>query len=210
MFCGDNNKKKDLDGSDSVLSSDDLFGGSASSENLIKIRNNHVYFYEEVSKKNVLKLIDEIHTLESNLKSKVDNIEIDKPTIYLHINSDGGCVYSALSCLDTLSNLDVKLVTIAEGTICSAATIIYLAGKDRWMRKHTYTLIHQLRTFSGWKTHKELNNELDTTNELQNMLVNLYKEYTKIPNKKIESLMSKEIMMDSGTCLKYEFCNKVI
>ena len=193
----------------SVVSAEDFFG-SGSFDKLIKVRNNHIYFYDQVNKKNVLQLIDEVQTLASSVKSKSDSIDIEKPCIYLHINSDGGCVYSALSALDTLSSLDIKLVTIAEGHICSAATMIYLAGEERWMRKHTYTLIHQIRTFSGWVTHKEMVDEMDTTNELQNMLVELYKEHTNIPKKKLDSLMSHEIQMNSATCLKYNFCHKLI
>lgn len=200
----------ELDGDNvSLVSSDDLFG-SGSFDSLMKVRNNHVYFYEEVNKKNILKLIDEIQSLASSAKSKMDSIDIEKPCVYLHINSDGGCVYSALSALDTLSSLDVKLITIAEGHICSAATIIYLAGEERWMRKHTYTLIHQIRTFSGWMTHKEMVDEMDTTNELQNMLIDLYKEHTNIPKKKLDALMSHEIQMNSATCLKHGFCHKII
>lgn len=190
--------------------SDNSDGGDGDGDELIRVRNSHIYFYDKVNKSNALQLIDEVLSVVSMLKSKMDSIEIDKPCVYLHINSSGGCLYSAFSAFDTLTALDVKLITIAEGNICSAATIIYLAGKERWMRKHTYTLIHQIRTYTGWVTHREMLDEMETTNEIQRMVVKMYKDHTNIPKKKLDALMSHEIQMNSDECLKYNVCHRII
>lgn len=200
-------KKKSDDLTDSIFKPDDFFG---SGSEYFKTRNNHIYFYDEVSKKSMLALIDEVLKLASSLKSIIDDTDIEKPIIYLHINSDGGCVYSGLSAMDTLMNLGVKLITIAEGNMCSAATFLYLAGKERWIRKHTYVLIHQIRTFTGWTTHTELIDEVETTKKLQTMLVDLYKTHTNLPDKKLNKLMKREIQMDAKQCIKYKISTKII
>lgn len=76
-----------------------------------------------------------------------DISSINLPSVYIFINSDGGCVYSGLAALDFLQS--IKDVTVVEGCAASASTFLLLSGSKRFIRKHSSVLIHQI-TANYW------------------------------------------------------------
>ena len=66
--------------------------------------------------------------------------------IYIHICSDGGEIFSALSVIDTILSSKIDIVTVCEGCVASAGVLISLAGKERFIRKHAYMMIHEIRS----------------------------------------------------------------
>ena len=110
------NKKK---GNDTSL--EDLFMNNTSDTDKEK---NHIYFYSDVTKESCLDLNRKINDLNKELLKLAIEYEIEPPNIYLHINSFGGCIYSALSTIDTILNSKIPVISIIEGSAASAATLI--------------------------------------------------------------------------------------
>lgn len=83
-------------------------------------------------------------------------------TLYLYINSIGGCTRSALAMFEILRTLseeqEIEIVTQAFDECYSAALLLFLAGDSRWATKHSSFLIHEVtvddskrKTAEGYK-----------------------------------------------------------
>ena len=110
--------------------------------------------------------------------------------------------------MNVLERSRVKVVTIAQGACCSAATFVLLGGKERRMGKNSYLLIHQIST-EMWGSFNDLKHELKSTDKLMKMLKDMYLSKTKIPEAKFKSLMKKDIYLSPDKCLKYGIVSEI-
>ena len=112
-----NCKSNDVDSDDE--DDDDAVNSESGKMKKISKENNHVYFHAEVNRDNIFELIEFIR------KCEIDNIVLahklctDPIPIYLHINSYGGCVFSALTAIDIINACKVPVHTIIDGAIAS-------------------------------------------------------------------------------------------
>jgi ATP-dependent protease ClpP protease subunit len=104
--------------------------------------------------------------------------------------------------MNVLERSRVKVITIAQGSCCSAATFVLLGGAERRMGKNAYCLIHQIST-EMWGNFNELKNEMKSNDKLMKMLKDMYLSKTKIPETKFKTLMKKDIYLPPDKCLKY-------
>lgn len=96
----------------------------------IQVFKNHIYFWCGVTKKTSLELTLKLNKLYNEMSSYSLNGD-DCVPIYIHINSLGGDVDAALGVIDTMESLKqsgAHLITIIEGKVASAATLISVAG----------------------------------------------------------------------------------
>ena len=142
------NNEEDEEEQESPIKLPEIFGKS-DENNLIYLKENHLYFHTEVSENSV----DEVKKLLRQYWNKFDKImkshtcvEFKPKPLYLHIFSPGGCVYSGFSLYDFIIEYKKKIpiYTVVEGRVASAATFISVAGTKRFMTPNSYILIHQL------------------------------------------------------------------
>lgn len=107
----------------------------------ISSNENHIYFYASVTKSSILELNTEIKRITRNLQRMAADYNINPPPIYLHINSYGGSVFAAI---DTIQYNPIPIYTIIEGAAASAATMMSVYGKKRYITKSSHMLVHQL------------------------------------------------------------------
>jgi ATP-dependent protease ClpP protease subunit len=72
----------------------------------IYIINNHLYFSSDITPASAFTICKYLRSLE--LKLKMESITMSsgiKPEIYLHITTNGGCIYSAFSIIDCFKSL---------------------------------------------------------------------------------------------------------
>jgi ATP-dependent protease ClpP protease subunit len=108
-----------------------------------------------------------------------------------------------MNMMNVLETSRVKVITIAQGSCCSAATFMLLGGAERRMGKNAYILIHQIST-EMWGNFQELKHELKSTDKFMQKLKQMYLEKTKIPEKMLKKLMKKDIYLSPEKCLKYK------
>ena len=111
---------------------------------LIKVIDNNIYFYCDVSNKTALKLNTTIKQLEIDLLTLSIKYNSDPYPINLHINSEGGEIYAALSIVDTIINSRVKIISIIEGIHVVSATLISVVCNHRIIYQNAQMMIHQL------------------------------------------------------------------
>ena len=183
---------------------------SDDTENEFSVVNNRIYFYSEVSRSSILKLVNAITTLECKLTNVKNEFSLTEyPKIYIHIQSDGGDAYAGLSALDAIRSCKVPVVTIVDGFVASAATFILLGGEGRKMNSNSHILIHQIRTWFTGK-YTDLCDEMENCKNLMNMLKNVYRQNSKIPTKTIDNIMKKELYLSTEECLKYNLIDEII
>ena len=173
-----------------------------------KTIGNELLFYGDITPENTLEFVEAFKKLEIHLlKQKADLIGYE-PQIHVHIMSGGGDVYSGFALMNILEKSRVKVITIAQGSCCSAATFMFLGGSERRMGKNAYLLIHQIST-EIWGEYKDLKNEMKNCEKLMKNLKTMYMEKTDIPEKKFKKLMKKDLYLSASKCLKYKIVHAV-
>jgi ATP-dependent protease ClpP protease subunit len=171
------------------------------SNNYINTNFNHIYFNNDITSDSVFELCKEIRNVEMKIKTLSTTLNIDKNPIYLHITTNGGCIYSAFSVIDCIKTLSVPVYTIVDGFVASAGTLISLAGKKRYMCENAYMLIHELRG-GVWGKMSEIDEEYTNSKKLMDHIKKIYSENTNIKEKKLDGLLKKDLIWDIEECLE--------
>jgi ATP-dependent Clp endopeptidase proteolytic subunit ClpP len=179
-------------------------------EDKIERSDNRLYFYSEVSRSKVLQLNKEIRNLNVDIMhtSNILGLE-EKANIYLHINSFGGSVFAGLAAVDYIKKSEVPIVSIIDGSAASAATLMSIVAKERYMHENSFMLIHQLS--SGlWGKYEDLKDDMKNNDLLMKTIKGLYQERTKIPKTKLNQILKHDLWFDAKTCLKYGLVDDII
>ena len=171
-------------------------------EECVKVIGNEILFYADVDRENALDFVEKFKKLEIDLLKKKAELVGYEPNIRVHIMSDGGDIFAGMTLMNTIESSRVKVITIAQGSCCSAATFMLLGGSERKMGRNAYVLIHQIST-EMWGNFQELKHELKSTDKFMKMLKKMYLEKTQIPEKMLKKLMKKDIYLSPKDCLKY-------
>ena len=187
---------------------DDDDEDAAKPESKISCDKNHIYFYSEIDRNTVYDLIGHIRTAEEFCVVNALRMSLDEIPIYLHINSYGGCIHSALAAIDVIQNCRVPVHSIIEGATASAGTLISVSCDKRYISKNAYMLIHQLSS-SHWGKMMELEDEFKNLTDLMKHLKQIYVENTNIPKKKLVELLKHDLWLNSDTSLEYGLADEL-
>lgn len=209
FFIQKKGKKNVVDSdSDGDSDGDDVVNSESGKMKKISKENNHIYFHAEVNRDNIFELIEFIR------KCEIDNIVLahklctDPIPIYLHINSYGGCVFSALTAIDIIKACKVPIYTIIEGATASAGTLISVVGEKRFIRPNAHMLIHQLSSGS-WGKMQELEDDFENNKGLMDRIINIYKDNANIPKKQLREILKHDLWWNVDTCMKYGLVDEI-
>jgi ATP-dependent Clp protease protease subunit len=130
------------------------------------------------------------------------------PVCHLHLNTPGGEIYSALSTVDTIKSLKSKVYTYIDGAVASAGTLISTVGAKRFSGEHGHMLIHQLSSGMYGK-FAEMEDDFYNSKNLMKVLKDFYKKNTKIPMKKLDELLKRDIWLTAKECLQYGIIDEI-
>jgi ATP-dependent Clp protease protease subunit len=169
----------------------------------IHFNNNmkKIYFNGEINFNSILKIQKLIN--EAISKKKIDTLD-------LHITSNGGDCCAGLFGYDMLKTSKIPIYTYCDGFIASSASLLFLGGNKRFITKNSFIMIHQLSIENFFGKHNEMQDYIYNTNMIMQKMKNIYLEETLIPNKHLEKILLRDIYIDSETCLKYNFVNKIL
>lgn len=164
--------------------------------------NNHIYFYSEVNRHTIFKLVQYIreateYSVVTSLKLSIDEIPI-----YLHINSNGGFLFSAFAAIDAIKSCPISIYSIIEGAVASAGTLISVVCKKRYIRPNAHMLIHQLSSSLGGKMNA-IEDEFKNLTDISVMMKKLYTENSKLSKKVLADLLKQDIWLNSDKALEY-------
>ena len=186
--------------------SNDGWAGQAN----IKVLENKILFYSDIDSTSILELNKILLELDIKLQN-IGNALGDgfDPICHLHLCTYGGEIFPALSTVDTIRKMKSKVYTYIDGSVASAGTLISTVGHKRFMGKHAHLLIHQL---SGGMYGKfsEMEDEFYNSTTLMKLIKSFYKETTKIPMKKLDELLKKDIWLTAEECLAFGIIDEIV
>ena len=178
-------------------------------EKHIAVHENKIYYYAGVSRESAAELNKKIGEIEAKSLTLGYNLDIDPPTLKLLINSGGGSITAGISSMDTILRTKVPVHTDVDGFCASAATFLSVVGEKRFMSRNSYMLIHQLST-NFWGKYSEFEDEKQNLDLMMTTIKNVYKEYTKVPMKKIDEILKHDLMWDAETCKTLGLVDEII
>lgn len=179
-------------------------------KNIIEFQDNNIYFYSEFNPDSCYKLYQQLNNINHqsiSLQQKYNSNNISPINLYLQ--SYGGSILHTLYICDLIKHMETPVYTYINGYCASAATLISVVGKKRFMTKNSVILIHQL---SGSESGKfsELKDEAENLTTLMNLISNIYLENTKIDQDQLDKLLKRDIWLDSNTALNLGFVDKIL
>ncbi len=183
--------------------------GGEASEKHISVQDNKIYFYSGVNRNACCELNKKISELESKAITLSQNLDTPAPPIKLYINSGGGSIVSGIASMDTILRSKVDVHTYIDGFSASAATFLSVVGTKRYMSRNSYMLVHQLSS-TFWGTYSNFEDEKQNLDLMMKNIKSIYKEYTKIPMKKLNEILKHDLMWDANTCLEYGMIDEII
>lgn len=164
--------------------------------------NNHIYFYVEIDRSSIMKLNLLIREAEEYCVITSLKLKLDVIPIYLHIFSNGGCLYSALACIDAIESCSVSIYSVIDGSTASAGTLISVVCEKRFIRPNARMLIHQL---SGgcWGKMQEIEDDYKNVSESMSKITDIYVKHTKLPRGKLVSLLKHDLWLNSQKAIEY-------
>lgn len=171
---------------------------------------NKIYFYADIDSTSAVELIKLLVETDIKLQNTKNTLGDDyTPVCHLHLSTNGGEIFSAFAIVDTIRQMKSKVYTYVDGAVASAGTLISLAGEKRYMGKYSHLLIHQL---SGGMYGKfnEMEDEIYNCTALMKLLKAFYKEKTKMPMKKLDEILNKDIWLSADECLQFGIVDQII
>ena len=192
--------------------------------------DNTIYFNEDITHKTVFQLNVALRKLEKKLLShgsgfgeilrhELERRNMPPPPnleammgsvpIRLHVTTYGGLVDAAFSAVDCIKGLKVPVVTVVDGYVASAGTLITLAGTRRLMLPNASMMIHELRT-TIWGKMKDLTDSYENSAKTMEHLVEFYNAHTKLSKKKLEKTLQRDVNWRAEECLKHGLVDEVL
>lgn len=167
-----------------------------------------IKFYTPVTIESCMTLTNYLKQLD--IKSKQLQIQYGKVfPINLHIQSGGGMLMPTFYVCDVIQTLDTPVHVYIDGFVASAASLIAVAGRKRYMTKHSFMLIHQLQSQSSGRLN-EMKDEIANLDFFMKNAKDIYYGNSNISTETLETLLSDELWIDAQECLKYNLIDEII
>ena len=167
-----------------------------------------IKYYGDISTQNCLFLTETLKKMD--YQSKIIEIQYGyRAPIKLHLQSHGGELLPSFYVCDFIQNLETPVHIYIDGYVASAASLIAVCGKERIMTRHSFMLIHQLKSKLSGKFN-EMEDEIRNLNFFMNNLKNIYLNNSKISSEKLDKLLSTDIWISAEECLSLGLIDKII
>lgn len=181
----------------------------ADDNNIVSVQDNRIYFYSEVSRPKILALNKNIVRVGNSIKNRSNVLKSDDVPVELHLCSYGGSVFSGFAAVDYIINSPVPIHSVIDGCAASAATIMSVVAEKRYIHRHSFMLIHQLSS-GMWGNYEALRDSMENCDTLMDTIRDIYVKHTKIPKKKLNDILKRDLWFDAETCLKYGLVDEII
>ena len=158
--------------------------------------------------------VDSMKTLTRELYQMIRELPhsrdpAQKPKLYLLIATNGGDLYAAFSAYDHILRLrkQVDIITVADGFVASAGTLLLMAGKQRMAMPNSGLLFHQLSSgFNG--TYKDMMDQVDACKWLMKRLTRVYHKNSNMTRKQVSKLLKSEKTLTVKKCMNMGFVHE--
>lgn len=165
------------------------------SEYTVRRNGNHIYLYDIINPDTqylVQQYIrDAVNDMVSEHAVEMAEGSLDE-SIILHIDSPGGYLQSGMYLYDFLKTSKVDITCIVEGICASAATLVFLGGKNKCLSPNSVFLMHELSYGDDGK-NSYMQDLAVNAEKAMKRLVQIYETETKLYISKQDPKTGKEI-----------------
>lgn len=148
----------------------------------------NIYFYDDVDYWDVRSFISEFQYLENYVKPS---------KIRIHIISAGGSCFEGIKAFSVILGSQIPTETINDGLAASMGSVIWAAGKERFMRDYAVLMIHNPRIDDEEELDEDGRKAVDT---FKKQLKIIYQQRLGLDDDKIQQIMEGDENVD-GTWL---------
>ena len=187
--------------------------GDESNKLTVETINNHVYFYADVDSDRVLALLGELRRLDATLRNEHATRQLEGiaplTPIWLHVQSGGGDLFAGFSAADQLQTIATPVYSIVEGYCASAATLISMACKRRFIQPNAFVLIHQLSSCMGGK-YEEFRDEMRVLDMAMRRMVMFYAARSRLTPRQAYMLLRHDSWFGAQDCLRIGLVDEIM
>ena len=175
----------------------------------ISVDHNNIYLYGPISIQSCEELKNKITDMDYSGRLFKLEYDTNPPPINLHIQSEGGSLLNVLYLVDLIEMVDTPVNTYIDGYSASAASLLNVVGKKRYMSQNSLMLIHQLTSEKEGK-YQELDDEMQNLQLLMNKIKAIYLKHSTIPYEQLNEILKHDIWLDATTCKKYGLVDEIL
>ncbi len=168
-------------------------------------QETELYIYDDIREKDFFEMIFGVDAELTNTKTLREALEkVDTPNLTVRINSYGGQVDQGLAIYSLLEDCKLNVKTIVDGFACSAASIIFMAGKERIVPENGLLMIHNAWTRAEGDSNamKKVAEDLE---KITQPSINIYTKKTKLSEEEIKQKMDEETWITSQEAYEWGF-----
>ena len=128
--------------------------------------------------------------------------------LYLHITSYGGCLLSCFRAIDAIKRSEIPIYTVVDGHAASAASLMGVVGKRRFMTPNSYILIHQLSAGAIGK-YWEIKDECDNCGTWMQDIYNIYVNNTRMRENELKEYLSHDLWWKADKCIEVGLVDEI-
>jgi len=184
------------------------FNGNGKTPDSLTVKDPFdIRFYSPVTTESCAKLATALVNLDK--ESKIAEIYYgSKAPIKLHIQSLGGELLPSIYVCDLILSLDTPVHTYVDGFVASAASLIAVCGKKRYITPNSRMLIHQLKSQTSGKL-SEMKEQVDNLSDIMNSVKSIYTEQSYITENELDHLLTQDIWILPDKCQELGFVDEV-
>jgi len=129
------------------------------------------------------------------IKNQINQAPSDTDELVVHIHSGGGDVFEGFAIHDYLRSTGKKITTRTEGLCASIATIVMLAGDERYMTENSTFLIHNPIMGFAMGDADDLEAQAEFLREIEDKIINFYNKKTGQSKETLDAWMKEEKSM---------------
>lgn len=156
----------------------------------IPVNLYHFYIIEEIQEPDAyLDLINTLKTAEEH------------DTIFIYLNTPGGSLQTTVQILSAMRQSIATIVTCLEGEVCSAGTLIFLAGTKHVINANCTFMIHNYSQWIGGKGNEVALRVKYSEQYFKKLAMDLYNGF--LSEEEIQAVIDgKDYWMDSEEVMK--------
>jgi ATP-dependent Clp endopeptidase proteolytic subunit ClpP len=172
----------------------------------------HNIFYSGSVDKKYIQILTRIIQEQNNKFLHVNENKLQLDPIKIHINSNGGDLEAGLMAYDIIKYSRIPIHTYAIGNVDSAGTLIFLAGKKRFITPHSKLLIHQLSQHECGGKHHEIEDVCYNNRLYMKDMKNIYLSEARnnISERRLDNLLKRDIYLTADQCLELGFAHELL
>jgi ATP-dependent protease ClpP protease subunit len=202
-------KKRKLNNGSTLLISTPTSDDKEDNDEIVEVIDNNIYFYSDVTTKSCYTLIKSLRELDIKLQVTTLKSDVKDTHINLHIHSYGGDLFGAFAVIDKIINLKTPVHSYISGIAASAATIISVVCKKRFIYKHSYMLIHELSS-CFWGKFSEIEEDFENNKKFMQDIKQIYKDHSNVNRRKLNDILKHDVWWDAKTCLDVGLVDEII